>query len=1402
MMMSSTASQASKFDLKGFLTEQMRAMKRREFESVVDSFEAVEKEDSDDFGKRSLLESYEGNIIIAKAKYEMNDIAESRDCYRRAVEIDRERAQGHKGICESGFVRTDCADADAKFLREYAIKSAEFLLLSKEIGDGNEECETRKFALKEKICDGLARIGEFSKAAKAFGDLGGGKFSIVACKYAMLSAYDNANKEAEKKIEEAKGRTIVSKKDEVRIAREATIESFANEDSFRLYLKFLNEYFVQTSNTMNTAEENAIVDVDDDDLRRIETFAIKLARAKIDFEARQKQQVQQNNSSSSRDDALKFALETFKRSFESLSTRFNSTSGSSSKDEVLALGLEIIAFSESYLGPEEEGLDSNWKIKIEYDDEEYLYRSIKSIQVNKGSATLACLCEATLDHIHKKRGRGYFHNSCIGNDIECHHEGTRVESGSRDSEICVKLLEAVQISETTIEERIADGIKMNSSIVFEDEIMSTRTFSTLLLVMVSMIRAESRAFRGDALGTIELAQHESILSVTSLSETQKRAKLLLAESYAKLGRTFDYASLVETSPARGARIRAYYVATASVDEDAKEQKLKWLKRACKAAPNSRRCAFELAWTQDDIDKCESILYLEEENNPGDVLARWASRRAVLTFSCGDTNLELLQNRSSEHSIFSRAALAAKLSSDANPYRALAFSALSLCCDASGDLVRAKALREKALKIDPSDEISGPREASTTQIDKCREVCQNAIKWNPNCMWAAERLANDENAEVSLSALRILVRGKEASVSIWTRLGDCYRKLDRKSAALDAFEHAVALFQQMNEKNDDAASRDDAMYAATVSGSVSLQLGSLERSESLFKTAFKIHSESKRANSVSSSILPILIGLARCCLLDASRSLMRGAQERSRRSAEECISYSSNALETILLGNRHEKKYVVVERVARTLLGDAYLLTGSINLAIQEFSKCVELFPDLASTRENLARALLLDGSTESIEKTQSACIEHANVETVDSSSAWRALAKLPKLKEESDESYFGRVEMCLSRAVSLCVSHNATIWSSLAQLYVIAANVRRRNNEEEDKINELERAASTCLDKARTLNPHEGIAWIHTGENILSEGILDNENDKDESKEGGDFFDKAAKAFDVATTCAFEDASHARIADAKFAAIAAASLVAVSEDEQRSSNAHRYMNVAVALRATRARKNDPVAYWSLGVVCERRMLVDMAKDAYENALRLLLERTTELDFTFGNGEDEVCREAVSSACREGLERLEKRKTLKAAGTLHSEINITAETEEPSANENFQEPSLSMLLNQGDLRNKKLVETCLNRLRFAPSASPVPSSSTSFNLADEKMLRELAKTDVEGEENSTSIGTITSARLALAAKLIKIDDKDKQEEANKYATRVSETNDIDGIKISESIVRASKLFLEENSYRLD
>ena len=59
---------------------------------------------------------------------------------------------------------------------------------------------------------------------------------------------------------------------------------------------------------MNTAEENAIVDVDDDDLRRIETFAIKLARAKIDFEARQKQQVQQNNSSSSRDYALKFAL--------------------------------------------------------------------------------------------------------------------------------------------------------------------------------------------------------------------------------------------------------------------------------------------------------------------------------------------------------------------------------------------------------------------------------------------------------------------------------------------------------------------------------------------------------------------------------------------------------------------------------------------------------------------------------------------------------------------------------------------------------------------------------------------------------------------------------------------------------------------------------------------------------------------------------------------------------------------------------------------------------------------------------------------------------------------------------------------------------------------------------------
>ena len=72
-----------------------------------------------------------------------------------------------------------------------------------------------------------------------------------------------------------------------------------------------------------------------------------------------------------------------------------------------------------------------------------------------------------------------------------------------------------------------------------DEVLSSTSYSTLQLAMVSMLLAESRAYLGDALGTLDVAGRDAVCSVLGLAKTQKRAQLLLAESHAKLGRPFD-----------------------------------------------------------------------------------------------------------------------------------------------------------------------------------------------------------------------------------------------------------------------------------------------------------------------------------------------------------------------------------------------------------------------------------------------------------------------------------------------------------------------------------------------------------------------------------------------------------------------------------------------------------------------------------------------------------------------------------------------------------------------------------------------------------------------------------------------------------------------------------------------
>jgi len=101
---------------------------------------------------------------------------------------------------------------------------------------------------------------------------------------------------------------------------------------------------------------------------------------------------------------------------------------------------------------------------------------------------------------------------------------------------------------------------------------------------------------------------------------------------------------------------------------------------------------------------------------------------------------------------------------------------------------------------------------------------------------------------------------------------------------------------------------------------------------------------------------------------------------------------------------------------------------------------------------------------------------------------------------------------------------------------------------------------------------------------------------------------------------------------------------------------------------------------------------------------------------------------------------------------------------------------------------------------------------SFNLDDEKVLRDLAKM----KESSANVEIIASARLALAAKLAQSGEKDKRKESKKHAMRVAQTNTVtistelgkiekecgvspervQNIRISERLVRASESFLAD------
>ena len=420
-------------------------------------------------------------------------------------------------------------------------------------------------------------------------------------------------------------------------------------------IPFLDGYF-RTKAKPKKGDDKVVSVWSSDDVKDIETFAIKLARARLDCGAK-------NVEENGKKDALKFADAMFHHFMSSKS----SESVVVDETDVLALALDVVAFTGEYLGDEEEG----WNDDSSSEDS-FLASSIgtkMNVYKMQTSKILFGCCSRRGLH-NKNHSRGSFHRSCLGNDLECHHEGTRVKLGSKDAKMEKEVYRLFEVMEHSID---ADGEN--------DEVLSSTSYSTLQLAMVSMLLAESRAYLGDALGALDVAGRDAVCSVLGLAKTQKRAQLLLAESHAKLGRPFDYDAIVKASPARGCRIRAYYIAITSVAPDANAQKLKWLRSAYEAAPRSPRCAFEFAWASGNIDACEQVIkswinaHEEDDEVPADVTARWASRKACLATS--DNQLDILCSRD-DRSIFTLVAKAAKVNSGANPFRALAFSALFVC----------------------------------------------------------------------------------------------------------------------------------------------------------------------------------------------------------------------------------------------------------------------------------------------------------------------------------------------------------------------------------------------------------------------------------------------------------------------------------------------------------------------------------------------------------------------------------------------------------------------------------------------------------------------------------------------------------------------------------------------------
>ncbi|KAK9847277.1 hypothetical protein WJX84_002642 [Apatococcus fuscideae] len=182
-------------------------------------------------------------------------------------------------------------------------------------------------------------------------------------------------------------------------------------------------------------------------------------------------------------------------------------------------------------------------------------------------------------------------------------------------------------------------------------------------------------------------------------------------------------------------------------------------------------------------------------------------------------------------------------------------------EVAGDTGKARRCYQRALAIDPVDDVAGrglcgllnAAGSQETALKLCQEIATRA----PKALWAWQglgRLLLDQGRpEAALVPLQSALRLDPRAAATWEALGAAYHKLGRLTAALKAYGRSIEL-EPMR------------IYALVQSGTILRELGSYPDSEARFQQALHLEKDHPAAQ----------LGAAETMLSSARRHLALGA----------------------------------------------------------------------------------------------------------------------------------------------------------------------------------------------------------------------------------------------------------------------------------------------------------------------------------------------------------------------------------------------------------------------------------------------------------------------------------------------------------------------------------------------